>query len=133
MDKNYRILVFGKAGCDKCDLLKGRLDKLLTKPDYADFDKVHCDLETEDGLVTLCQTECINPQRIPAFMVLRRDQATGRYTPVPNQAPLEDDPVCGGSRLYLHLGLQTDYSVRGHGGVITPAMIESVLARARSA
>lgn len=130
MAKKYKVVVFGKQDCDKCKTLNKRLDDLLAKDEWAEFDKHYVDVLTPDGLVAFSNAECVNPQRIPAFMVMRPDEASGRDMPVPNPKLGSDCEVCGGTRLYQHLGLQTDYSEEGR-GVITPRMIEAVLADAR--
>lgn len=130
MDKGYCIRVFGKAGCNKCAVLNQRLDKLLEKEAWSDFTKQYCDVETEDGMLLFCEAECINPQRIPALLVTRRNDTTGTYEPVDNPVPGGADPVCKKSRLYHFLGLQTDYSDEGR-GVLTPKMITTVLSEAR--
>ena len=130
MDKPYVIQVFGKQGCDKCAVLNQRLDKLLEKPDWQDFEKQYCDVETEDGLVAFSEAECMNPQRIPGFIVARRD-ADGGTEPLPNPAMGQPDPVCGKSRLYQYLGLQTDYTAAGK-GLITPKMLITVLSAAKN-
>jgi hypothetical protein len=129
--KPYRILVFGKPGCDKCALLNQRLDSLLTTDEWQDFEKKYCDLETEEGLVQFAQSECINPQQVPAMLVTRRDEASGYYEPVPTPSPGQQDDATGDSRLYQHLGLKTDYSSAGK-GVLSPQMITAVLDEARS-
>ena len=131
MEKPFQLVIFGKVGCEKCKVLNKRVDALLRKPEGEDFEKVYCDVETVDGLVVFCRSECVNPQRIPALMVTRRDPATGSYDPVPNPRPGAEDAVCGQSRLYTHLGLQTDYSDKGR-GLITPKMIASVVREAAS-
>jgi hypothetical protein len=131
MDKPLRIRVFGKAGCDKCSVLKDRLDRLLATEPWQDFDQEYCDVETIDGIVALCEAECVNPQQIPAMLVMRRDGDSGRYEPVPNPQPGRKDPVCKSARLHQHLGLRTDYSGEG-GGVISPKMIAAVLQEARA-
>lgn len=130
--KNLRITVFGKAGCEKCKILNQRLDKLLDQPAWQEFDKVYFDLTTEEGLVAFCQVECANPQRIPGFVVMQRDEASQSYRPLPNPNPGKRDKACGNTRLFQHLGLQTDYSEAG-GGVITPKMITAVLSEAKEA
>lgn len=130
MAKKYRVVVFGKDGCDKCKSLNRRLDDLLQHDEWAGFEKKYVDVMTQDGLVEFCQAECVNPQRIPAFVVTRQDEETGEHRPVPNPAPGRHDPLCGASRLYQHLGLQTDYSEAGR-GLITPQMIQSVLDEVR--
>jgi len=127
----YQILVFGKKGCQKCTVLNQRLDKLLASPEYAGFEKVYCDVETETGLIHFCEAECINPSRIPAMLVARPDAESGFPVPLPNPEPGAECPVCKGSRLYQYLGLQTDYSEEGK-GLLTPKMIETVLAEARA-
>ena len=129
MEKTYEVQVFGKHGCDKCSVLNKRLDKLLEKDQWQDFEKRYFDVETVDGLVAFSTSECINPQRIPAMIVAQRDDDTATYEPVPNMNPGVKDDLCGNSRLYQHLGLQTDYSSSGR-GLITPKMISTVLADA---
>ena len=130
MATSFRVRVFGKAGCAKCKTLNQRLDKLLARDEWSDFEKEYCALDTEEGMVEFCGTECINPQRVPAMLVMRREGDSGDYEPMANAAPGEDDGVCGKSRLYQFLGIQTDYSGRGK-GVISPKMIESLLRVAR--
>ena len=129
-DKPYRITVFGKAGCDKCKTLNRRLEKMLTEDSWQDFDKQYCDVETEEGLIAFCRAECVNPARIPAFLVARRS-GEGDYAVLESRRPGETDTLCAASRLYQYVGLQTDYSVSGN-GVISPAMIKSVLEQARA-
>jgi hypothetical protein len=130
MSKTYRIKVFGKEGCAKCKMLNQRLDKLLEEPAWADFEKEYCDVETVEGLIAFASAECINPQRIPALLVTRRQPETGRYLPVATRNPQPRDKLCGKSKLYQYLGLQTDYSDEGK-GTLTPKMITAVLEEAR--
>lgn len=130
MDKPFRVLVFGKTGCDKCKMLNRRLDRLFGEEKWQDFEKQYCDVETEEGLIAFCRAQCVNPSRIPALLVTRRSQ-DGTYEPVVNAAAEKQDAVCGRSRLYQYVGLQTDYSEIGS-GVITPEMIEAVLQVARA-
>lgn len=130
MGKEFRVLVFGKEGCDKCKTLNNRIDSLLQKEEWGAFEKVYMDVGTEDGIVSFCQMECLNPQRIPAMVVARRDPETGDYMPVANASPQQDDPVCRNSRLYTHVGLQTDYNANG---VISKKMIQAVLQEAADA
>ena len=80
MAKKYRVVVFGKSGCPKCKVLNQRLDTLLDKPEWEQFEKVYHSLDTEDGLVSFCKAECINPQRIPAFYVAERRESGGPRT-----------------------------------------------------
>ena len=131
MAKPYQIKVFGKTGCLKCKVLLERLDKLLGRDEWTDFEPAYHDVATEEGLVAFSQAECINPQRIPAFIVARLDPTTERYVPVPNPAPGEADAVCGKARLYQTLGLQTDYSAEGN-GIISPKMITKLLGEAKT-
>jgi hypothetical protein len=131
MAKTHQILVFGKAGCDKCKVLNQRIDNLLTKEDWKDFEKVYCDVETEDGLIAFCNSECINPQRIPAFVVRRHNEESGSFDLLPNPTMGKNDKVCGDSKLYTYLGLQTDYTDVGR-GIISPKMIAAVLQQALS-
>ena len=127
--KPYQIMVFGKPGCPKCKVLNQRIDKLLDKEEYAEFDKVYRDVETEDGLVDFCTMECVNPQRIPAMVVTRRDEQNGTYTPVPRRAPKSEEEAANRARLYTYVGLQTDYS---NNGIISPKMIRNTLAEAQA-
>jgi len=103
---------------------------MLLQEQWQDFEKEYCDVETEDGIVSFCEAECVNPQRIPAMLVTRHDEASGEYDAVPNPHAGEKDPVCKNSHLFQFVGLQTDYSEEGR-GVITPKMIGKVLAEAR--
>lgn len=129
--KPYRIKVFGKAGCAKCKTLNQRLDKLLGEKEWSDFEKEYCDVETVDGLVAFASAECINPQRIPALLVTRHREETDRYEPVITSNPQPRDEICGKSKLYQYVGLQTDYTDEGK-GTITPKMITAVLEEARA-
>ena len=74
--KTFRVLVFGKVGCDKCAMLNRRLDRLFAEESWQDFEKQYCDIETEEGLIAFCRAQCVNPSRIPALLVTRR-QAPG--------------------------------------------------------
>ncbi|MGE4488628.1 MAG: hypothetical protein AB7E95_03680 [Kiritimatiellales bacterium] len=129
MTKPYKIQVFGKQGCAKCKTLNQRLDKLLADKEWSEFEKEYCDVETVEGLVAFASAECINPQRIPAMLITRRQEETGRYMPVPTRDPVPHDDVCGKSKLYQYVGLQTDYSDEGK-GIISPKMITAVLEEA---
>ena len=129
MPATYRIELFGKAGCAKCKVLGQRLDKLLEKEEWRDFDKKYFDVETEEGIIRFSEAECVNPQRIPAMLISRWDEALGEYAPVPNPRPGAPCELCGDSRLYQYLGLQTDYSENGK-GIISPQMISTVLGEA---
>lgn len=129
MAARYRILVFGKAGCDKCKTLHKRLEDVLAREEWSDFEKQACDVETVEGLIAFCQAECLNPQRIPGFVVLRRKEGD-EFVPVERPEPGKADPVCGASALYSLVGLQTDYSDAGR-GVLSPKMIVATLTEAR--
>jgi len=130
MPKSFKIMVFGKTGCDKCGVLNQRIDKLLTKDEWKDFEKLYFDVESEEGIVKFCEAECINPQRLPAMLVARQASEAGEYEPVPNRDPGRKDPVCKNARLHQYVGLQTDY--RDGGGILTPQMISTVLSEARA-
>lgn len=130
MRKPFRVMVFGKTGCEKCKVLNRRLDRLFADAQWRDFEKQYCDVETEDGLIAFCRAQCVNPSRIPALLVTQ-STAGGAYAPVPNRRAGVADDVCGRSRLYQYVGLQTDYGEAGS-GLITPEMIEAVLTEARA-
>ena len=130
MDKKFKIQVFGKPGCAKCKTLNQRLDKILADKEWSDFEKEYCDVETVDGLVAFATAECINPQRVPALLVTKLQEESERYNPVPVRDPKQGaDPICGKSKLYQFVGLQTDYTPAGK-GIISPKMITAVLTEA---
>jgi hypothetical protein len=129
MAAQFRVQVFGKEGCDKCGVLNQRLDKMLGQQDWSAFEKQYWDVETEDGIVAFAEAECINPQRIPALLVARRNPQTDEYEPITNPAPGRPDPVYKKSKLYQYLGVQTDYTDTGR-GVISPRMIKKCLEEA---
>jgi len=130
MAKSFKIKIFGKEGCAKCKTLNQRVDKLLEEKEWSDFEKEYCDVETVEGLVAFATAECINPQRIPALLVTRLQEETGRYLPVPTLNPQPRSAAFGKSKLYQYVGLQTDYSDEGK-GTLTPKMISAVLQEAR--
>lgn len=130
MSKTFRVMVFGKTGCEKCKVLNRRLDRLFAEAQWGDFEKQYCDVETEEGLIAFCRAQCVNPSRIPALLVTQCTDA-GRYLPVQSRRAGTTDPVCGRSHLYQYVGLQTDYGESGS-GLITPEMIEAVLSEARA-
>ena len=124
----FQIVVYGKSGCQKCAVLNQRIDKLLEKDEWSDFRKIYIDVLSEDGLIEFCNAECINPQRIPAFIIRQFDEETGNYEYVLNPNPGTHDPVTGTFALYTYLGIQTDYATTG---TITPKMIQQILTTAR--
>lgn len=126
MASTYRVLVFGKTDCEKCKALNRRLDKWLKEHPDADIEKAYMSLDTEEGLIAFCESECVNPQRIPAMLIQQYDGQTGRYRPVTRPEPGAPDAVLGPCALYQYVGLQTDYTERGR-GVVSPEMIGHVL------
>src|SRR3989339_1661563 len=119
--KRFQLAVFGKQGCDKCELLKKRLTKILGEEDYADFEYAYNDLGTPEGLVRFCRAEILNPQRVPSFMVYRigEGEAESALRPVRRRKK-----VSAGEEIDTFLALETDYRTTG---VITPEMIKKVL------
>lgn len=124
-----KIRVYGKPGCAKCDQLKKRLGKLLQNPRWRDVAMEVEDLSTVEGLVRFAEAECLNPQRIPALVVMHETEGRG-WVPLPRSPKEEDEDSPGKSGLYSWIGLQTDYSETGR-GLITPKMLEAVLEDAR--
>lgn len=117
---SYTAHVFGKHGCKKCELLKGRLSKLLEKPEYQDVAMEYHDVLTLNGLVDFCKVGCLNPNRIPA-LVMADEKGYIR-----NPKRRADIPEAyAASNVVKYIGVQTDYDTGG--GVISPAMIEGVL------
>lgn len=133
MQKNSDKLivnVFGKPGCAKCKILNERIDKLLTDPKYSCFEKQYNNLMTEEGLMKFCLAQCINPNRVPGMLISALDQ-DGKEFFLENVNPDEEDAVCGKSKLYQFLGIQTDYSEVGK-GIIKPEMITKILDDAKA-
>lgn len=118
--KYVRAVVFGKTGCDKCAVLKKRVDAFVQKECADNVECVYVDVETVDGLVAFCRAECLNPQRIPALMMEAWNPEKKRYAPITRTGP-ESEPS-DSLRLHRILGLQTDYSDQGR-GVIPPRAI----------
>lgn len=132
MSKPYKIKVFGKQGCAKCKTLNQRLDKLLAEKEWDEFETEYCDVETVAGLVDFASAGCIHPSRIPAMLVTRKQEETGKYEPVLTKNPqITPDKTCGKAKLYQYVGLQTDYTPAGK-GLISPKMIKAILQEARS-
>lgn len=132
-EQEYQIRVFGKVGCDKCALLEKRLENLLAKEEWQAFQKVKFDLGTEDGLVEFASLECLNPQRVPGFVVARKNKRNGEFEVLPNLEKSRESgkkDICSNSRLYSWLGLQTDYTPQGQ-GVLSPKMIAAILKEAK--
>ena len=130
MAVKFRVDVFGKQGCEKCGVLNQRLDKLLENPPWSAFQKHYWDVETETGIVAFAEAEVLNPQRIPAMLILRQESEGGEFDPVPSPFDGHEHPVLKGSALPGYLGLQTDYAASG---VISPKMISTCLEAAAGA
>ncbi len=126
MSAKLRVVVFGKAGCDKCAVLRKRVETLLGEPGWQDFEMAYLSVETEEGLAAFCRAECINPNRMPALLVMEPANVPGGWRPLARAAP---DPS-GGARLYAVVGLQTDYSEAGR-GVLSPRAIRAELEEAQ--
>lgn len=122
MTKQYRIKVYGKKGCNKCSILKSRLSKLLDEEKWQNFEMIDFDIMSEDGLVAFVKEEVLNPQRIPSFILQKRNE-NGEYENIIN--PLlktntsEAEP-------FRFLGIETDYSSKGN-GIIRPKDIDEVM------
>lgn len=116
--KPFQVVIFGKEGCDKCQVLKKRMGKILERAPYDQFELVYHSLGKMDGLVKFCRCEVLNPQRIPSFMVFRREG--DRLSTVRCSRPLPDSD----ETLDTVLAVETDYRSTG---VITPAMIRQAL------
>lgn len=130
-EESTHVLIFGKPGCPKCKLLRRRVGKVLNQDKYRELEENYCSLDTEKGLVLFSKAGCINPSRIPALLMARKDAETSRFVPIPVSESSREDSVCGKSRLYSWIGLQTDYKTGA--GVISPKMIRSVFDEAMSA
>jgi len=129
MARKLQALVLGKPGCRKCEVLKSRLESLLKREEWRDFELAYHDVTSESGIVELCRAECVNPSRLPALL-LRAADGEGRWQPIPRPEAGAADAVLGDSSLYQYVGIQTDYSDSGQ-GVVSAAMLRHVLERAR--
>ena len=127
MEKTYRITLFGKKGCDKCKVLNERIDGLLKTDSWQSFEKAYVDIASVDGLVSFVKTECLNPQRIPAFIVEKKG-TDGGYKPIINPKSQTTEALL---KPWRYVGVETDYSEKGR-GVITPQMITSALEQAKT-
>lgn len=115
--------VIGHTGCQKCAMLNRRLDAILKEEPYKSrFVKIYHDTEDprgmsfkEEALVFFCQTQCVNPNRIPALIITNDNgiflERKGR--PVNN------------NQLYQYIGIQTDYAEGG--GILPPEIIKDTL------
>jgi len=124
----FVVQVFGKEGCPKCKVLNRRIDKILGREEWADFEKVYYDITTVEGLVAFGKAECLNAQRIPSFLVCIKDES-GEVHKIPERFEEGYDEETGRYRVPTYVGLETDYS---RGGVITPDDIERVFREARA-
>ena len=122
MTKQYRIKVYGKRGCNKCAILKSRLAKLLENEKWQDFEMMNYDILTEDGLVSFVKEEVLNPQRIPSFLIQKRNE-NGDFE---NMINTEWKTNKKEAEPFKFIGIETDYSSKGN-GVITPKQIDTVL------
>lgn len=122
--KRFQVVLFGKEGCDKCEVLKKRLNKILQEKPYEEFELVYCDLGTVEGLVRFCRCEVLNPQRIPSFMVYHKQAAQHEAVPAPVRYKKK---VFAEEEIETFLALETDYKTTG---IVTPAMIRNALDQA---
>ena len=122
--KRFQVAMFGKEGCEKCEVLKKRLNKILQEKPYEEFEFVYCDLGTVEGLVRFCRCEVLNPQRIPSFIVCSKQAAQPEADPSPVRCRKK---VSAEEEIETFLALETDYKSTG---VITPEMIGEVLDQA---
>ena len=123
--QRFQVAVFGKQGCDKCEVLKKRLNKILEEKEYACFEFSYFDLGTVEGLVRFCQYEILNPQRIPSFVISGHvsSDSGGKIVPLRQFRKVSDL-----EGIEVPLALETDY---GKSGVITPQDIRKLLDQAR--
>lgn len=105
-----KLIVYGKTGCQKCEILQRRLEKMGLSFELRKVD-------TLTGLILFCRAEQLNPSRIPAVLV----EEDGK--------PLVDDSgktaeLLGTCALPSIAGMQTDYE---NGGVLRPADIQTLV------
>ena len=120
------VVIFGKHGCAKCELLQKRTRALLEEPQYKERynSLVVYDALTIDGLVALCKAEVVGANKIPAIALV--DHETGQLVDDDVLREEETDVEMLPGQFSGKIGLSTDYDGEGH-GVISPGMIRFVL------
>ncbi len=78
-------------------------------------------------MVSFVKRECLNPQRIPSFIVEKLN-GNGEYEAIKNPAHSQ---TVEGVRPMRYLGIQTDYTEVGK-GIIPPAAVVEVMQEARN-
>jgi thioredoxin-like negative regulator of GroEL len=111
------LVIFGKKGCKKCDILKKRVEALLSSLGN-DWGMQYRDVTQEDDLVQFCKTEVLNPQRIPALLVFDNGQ------PICYDG---EKPESKEGQVFtpVYLGLYTDYDTGT--GTLSPEVIKAVV------
>lgn len=118
------VNIIGHTGCQKCAMLNRRTDTLLQQEPYKSlFRKVYHDTEDpsgmearEEALSFFCKCQCVNPNRIPAFIITDEN---GEFLPCLECTHLQ------GVHLYQYIGIQTDYTEGG--GILPPETIKETL------
>ena len=84
---------------------------------------IYYDLGTVEGLVRFCQCEMLNPQRIPSFLILEKQNQSGITVlrTLSNRVEMSDLVDEG---LDIFMGLETDYTSTG---TLKPVMIRRIL------
>jgi hypothetical protein len=116
-----QAVIFGKAGCSKCTVLKSKVSKLLEEdPFKSAYTIVYYDILKEAGMVEFCKMEVINAQQIPALVIYGADRLPIKYT-----GKLNLPSACGDIQLRGKLGIQTDYD--DGNGVLTSEVVKEVM------
>lgn len=79
--------------------------------------------------MAFAQRECLNPQRIPSFIVEKKVAGSDTFEAIHNP---EHSHTTTGLRPLRFIGIQTDYSEAGK-GIIPPAAVIEILKQAREA
>jgi hypothetical protein len=118
-EMKIKIHVFGKPDCPKCNMLNERIDGLLKRDEYSQFEKVYHDCMTEDGLVAFCLAQQLNPSKIPAFVLGNDDGYIEKIE--------SDEVVLPPYKIFSKYGLQTDWRSDGLKGNIPLQLIKDEL------
>lgn len=129
MDKNFRVELFGKINCEKCDALKKRIQILLKKNNSykTNFSYIYYDLSTVEGLCAFAKAETVNSQRIPTIQITKFNKESGEYQKIPDNRPEEYKE--GKLFVPVYFQLETDYSDQKR-SVIRPNEIEELFCMA---
>lgn len=124
----FLVTIFGKEGCEKCKVLKARIEHILSQPEWKEFDYVYVDVSTDEGYKIFKDTYYLEKDRIPALAIRKFDLAQDSYVLINDSR--EPDEILKTSKVEGLMAIQTDYFGEGR-GIISPKMIVRLLEKAR--